>query len=277
MVKLFKSLMRGSLGEQVSWAEEWEKASRAKADLFKIIDAMPSVLGILRNMLENELKRLGKTVDIDKVYINTDPAFPADQKRPTGTLWDVTVHCLNNNVSPAYILGGDGVFFLPNTFSEQFKVNVLNTLIVEDLIAAVAGGFEKTLRAEIAKFWAAPARSMRPDSAPLSNKQTFIEAYAVVTSAELSLSVMANNFDARLGERFARLLDADAGRAAFEVKLQPAQDYLLSLQPCFVLDNAERADAEMPLGNESTSYLMHTPENGFEFFDKNTELHSKLQ
>ncbi|WP_448694728.1 dermonecrotic toxin domain-containing protein [Pseudomonas moraviensis] len=277
MVKLFKSLMRGSLGEQVSWAEEWEKASRAKADMFKIIDAMPSVLGILRNMLENELKRLGKTVDIDKVYINTDPAFPADQKRPSGTLWDVTVHCLNNDVSPAYILGGDGVFFLPNTFSEQFKVNVLNTLIVEDLIAAVAGGFEKTLRAEIAKFWAAPARSMRPDSAPLSNKQAFIEAYAVVTSAELSLSVMANNFDARLGERFARLLDADAGRAAFEVKLQPAQDYLLSLQPCFVLDNAERADAEMPLGNESTSYLMHTPENGFEFFDKNTELHSKLQ
>lgn len=277
MVKLFKSLMRGSLGEQVSWAEEWEKASRAKADLFKIIDAMPSVLGILRNMLENELKRLGKTVDIDKVYINTDPAFPADQKRPSGTLWDVAVHCLNNDVSPAYILGGDGVFFLSNTFSEQFKVNVLNTLIVEDLIAAVAGGFEKTLRVEIAKFWAAPARSMRPDSAPLSNKQAFIEAYAVVTSAELSLSVMANNFDARLGERFAHLLDADAGRAAFEVKLQPAQDYLLSLQPCFVLDNAERADAELPLGNESTSYLMHTPENGFEFFDKNTELHSKLQ
>ena len=61
MAKLFKSLMRGSLGEQVTWAEEWEKASQAKAGLFKIIDAMPSVLDILRNMLESELKRLGKT------------------------------------------------------------------------------------------------------------------------------------------------------------------------------------------------------------------------
>jgi hypothetical protein len=92
--------MRGSFGEQVTWPEEWEKAAQAKTDLFKIIDAMPSVLDILRNMLEGELKRLGKTVDIDKVYINTDPAFPADENRPSGTLWDVTVHCLNNNVSP---------------------------------------------------------------------------------------------------------------------------------------------------------------------------------
>ncbi|MFI8224848.1 hypothetical protein [Pseudomonas sp. NPDC085632] len=52
MAKLFNSLMRGSLGEQVTWAEEWEKADQAKADLFKICDAMPSVLHILRNMLE---------------------------------------------------------------------------------------------------------------------------------------------------------------------------------------------------------------------------------
>lgn len=277
MVKLYKSLMRGSLGEQVTWPEEWEKAIQAKEDLFKIVDAMPSVLDILRSMLGSELKRLGKTIDIDKVYINTDSAFPDNGSRPSGTLWEVTVHCLDNNVSPAYIMGGDGVYSLPDTRNEQFKVSALNVLIVEDLIAAVTTGLQKTLQTEIAKFWAAPARSMRPDAAPLSNKQAFIEACAVVTSAELSLSVMANNFDAWLGERFAHLLEADGGRAAFEVRLQPEQDYLLSLQPCFVLDNAERADAEMPLVNESTSYLLHTPENGFEFFEKNIDLHSKLQ
>ena len=271
MVKLYKSLMRGSLGEQVTWPEEWEKAIQAKEDLFKIVDAMPSVLDILRSMLDSELKRLGKTIDIDNVYINTDSAFPDNGSRPSGTLWEVTVHCLDNNVSPAYIMGGDGVYSLPDTRNEQFKVNALNVLIVEDLIAAVTTGLQKTLQTEIAKFWAAPVRSMRPDTAPLSNKQAFIEACAVVTSAELSLSVMANNFDAWLGERFAHLLEADGGRAAFEVRLQPEQDYLLSLQPCFVLDNAERADAEMPLVNESTSYLLHTPENGFEFFEKNIE------
>jgi hypothetical protein len=269
--------MRGSLGEQVTWAKEWEKANQAKAGLFKIIDAMPSVLDILRNRLESELKRLGKAVDIDKVYVNTDPAFPANENRPSGSLWDVAVYCLNNNVSPAYIVGGDGVFFLPDTFSAKFKVNTLNTLIVEDLIAAVATGLEKTLRTEIAKFWAAPAKPLRANTAPLSNKLAFIEAYAVVTSAELSLSVMANNVDAPLGERFAQLLDADNGRATFEVNLRPTQDYLLSRQPCFVLDNAERPAAEMPLVNESTAYLMHTPTKGFEFFEKNTDLHRKLQ
>lgn len=60
MVKLYKSLMRGFFGEQVTWPEEWEKATQAKTDLFKIIDSMPSVLDILRNILEGELKRLGK-------------------------------------------------------------------------------------------------------------------------------------------------------------------------------------------------------------------------
>ncbi|HWH85741.1 MAG TPA: DUF6543 domain-containing protein [Pseudomonas sp.] len=277
MIKLFKSLMRNTRGEQLTWAEEWEKASRAKADLFKIVEAMPSVKDILRNMLESELRRLGKVVDIDNVYVNTDPAFPANENRPSGTLWDVTVYCLDNNVSPAYIMGGDGVFFLPDTLSEQFKVNVLNTLIVEDLIAAVASGLEKTLRTEIAKFWAAPAKPVRPGNPSWTNKQAFTEAYALVTSAELSLAVMANSFDAYLGERFADLLDSATGRGVFEVHLQPRQDYLASLQPCFVLDNAERPETQMPLVNESTGYLMHTPENGFEFFDKNIDLHSKLQ
>ncbi|TDK57584.1 dermonecrotic toxin domain-containing protein [Pseudomonas moraviensis] len=275
MNKLHKSLMRGSWGEQVSWAEEWEKASQAKTDLFKIVDAMPSVLDIIRNMLKVELKRLLITIDIDQVHVNTDPAFPVSENRPSGTLWDVIVHCLDNNVIPAY-MGSDGVFFLPDTLSEQFKVNVLNTLIVENLITTVAGGLEKTLRTEIARFWAAPTIPMRADTAPLSNKQAFIKAYAVVTSAELSLSVMAN-IDAGLGERFAYLLDSVNGRGAFEVNLHPRQDYLLSYRPCFVLDNAERPDAEMRLVNESTSYLMHTPENGFEYFDKNTDLHRKLQ
>ncbi len=276
MSKLFKSLMRHSLGEQVTWAEEWEKASQAKSRLFAIIDAMPTVADTVRNLLESELARLRKNIDIDKVYINTDPAFPAAENRPSGTLWEVTLYCLDNNVSPLYIDGSDGVFLLPDTFGEQFKVKTLDTLIVEDLIAAVSAGLPTALRSDIGKFWAASVQSARPDAEPSSNKQAFIEAYASVTSAELSLSVMANNFDASLGERFAYLLDG-MGRGTFEVNLQPVPDYLQSLQPCFVLDNAERPEAEMPLVNESTSYLLHTPENGFELFEKNSELHEHLQ
>jgi hypothetical protein len=277
MSKLFKSLMRNSFAEPVSWIEEWNKASLAKDELFAMIDAMPTVRDILRNMIESELKRLGKNVDVDKVYVNTDNAFPARKDRPTGTLSDVVFYCIDNNVSPQYILGGDGVFFLPDTLSNQFKVTALNIFIVTDLIEVVSVGLEKRLRAELAKFWAAPVQSPRSESASLSNKQAFIQAHALVTSAELSLSVMANNFDAHWGERFAHLLDLENGQGAIEVNLQAGQGYLESLQPCFILDNAERPDAEMKLVSESTSYLMHTPEKGFEFFEKNTDLHSKLQ
>ncbi|WP_434767744.1 dermonecrotic toxin domain-containing protein [Pseudomonas triticicola] len=277
MSKLFKSLMRHSNGQEVTWVEEWEKASRAKSELFAIIDGVPSVQNVLRNMLESELKRLRKSVDIDKVYVNTDPVLPVTDNRPSGTLWEVVLYCLDNNVTPAYVLGGDGVFFLPDTLSGEFKVNVLNTQNVEDLISALAEGLEKALRSATGKFWAASVQPARPDSKPVSNKQAFIEAYALVTSAELSLSVMANNFDVGLGERFAWLLDSDTGNGAFEVNLQPAQDYLQALQPCFVLDNSERPEAEMPLLGESTGYLLHTPENSFEYFEKNTELHKQLQ
>lgn len=143
MSKLFKSLMRDTVGDQVTWTEEWEKASRAKAELFAIIDAMPSVHDILRNMLEAELKRLGKSVDIDKVYINTDPAFEPSDNRPSGSLWQVTLYCVDNNVTPGYIMGGDGVFVLPDTLDDQFKVSGLTIFVVEDLIAAVTAGLEK--------------------------------------------------------------------------------------------------------------------------------------
>ncbi|MCP1474504.1 hypothetical protein ABIA54_001408 [Pseudomonas sp. EB276 TE3739] len=277
MSKLFKSLMRNSFAELVSWTDEWEKASRAKSDLYAIIDNIPTVRTILGNMLESELKRLGKSIDIDKVYVNTDNAFPASKNRPTGTLHEVVFHCLNNNVTPAYIHGGDGVFFLPDTLNDQFKVSGLNLLIVEDLIEFASAGLEKKLRTELQRFWAAAVHPPHGDSAALSNKQAFVQAYGLLTSAELSLSVMANNFDVQWGERFAWLLDSESGQGMYEVNLRGGRDYLESLQPCFVLDNAERSDTGMTLVDESTGYLMHTPENGFEFFEKNTDLHSKLQ
>lgn len=274
---LFKSLMRHSIGEQVTWGEEWEKARHAKDELFAIIEAIPTVQAILRKTLVGELQRLGQAIDIDNVYINTDASVPASVERPSGTLWEVVRYCLDNNVVPAWKVIGDGVFYLPDTFSDQFKVDGLGVHVVQNLISVLSAGLENNLRTEIEKFWAGAVTSARPQNASLSNKQAFIEAYGLVTSAELSLSVMANSFDGYLGERFASLLDSATGQGAYEVYLQPAPDYLESLQPCFVLDNAERSDAEMKLVNESTSYLMHTPENGFEHFDKNIDLHNKLQ
>lgn len=277
MTNTFKSLMRNSVGEEVTWMMEWEKADLAKSELFAIVDAIPTVQAIARNMLEAELRLLGKDIDIDKVYVNTDSSIPEKEYRPSGTLCEVMFYCLDNNVIPAYVMGGDGVFFLPDTLSEQFKVSSLNGLIVEGLVSAVTERLEKTLRSELVKFWAAPVKSSRHEDALLTNKQAFTQAYALVTSAELSLAVMARNFDAYWGERFAYLLNSNTGRGTFEVNLQPQQDYLGSLQPCFVLDNAERSGSEMELVNESTCYLMHTPENGFEFFEKNIDLHTKLQ
>lgn len=277
MSTLFKSLMRHSIGEQVTWAEEWEKADHAKAELFAIIDAIPTVQNILRNMLVSELQRLGKEIDIDNVYVNTDASLPVSSNRPSGTLWEVALHCIDHNVIPAWIASGDGVFFLPDTFSDQFKVDGLSVHVIQQLISTLSAGLENNLRTELEIFWAGAASSTRAENASLSNKQAFIQTYGLLTTAELSLSLMAQRFEAYLGERFAGLLDSATGQGVFEVKLQPTPDYLDSLQPCFVLDNAERPEAEMKLVNESTGYLVHTLEGGFEYSDKNLDLHNKLQ
>lgn len=277
MSKLFKSLMRDSMYEEVTWGEEWQKADTAKNKLFAIVDAIPSVRAVARKMLEAELRRRGKTIDIDKVYINTDNTFADKALRPSGSLSDVMFYCLDNNIVPEYIMGGDGVFVLPETFDEQFKVSSLNVLIVQDLVSAVSDGLENALRSELATFWAAAANTHVAETASLTNKQVFTQAYSLLTSAELSLAVMAQNLDEQWGSRFAGLLNAETGRGAYQVSLQPQQDYIASLQPCFVLDNAERSDAQMKVVSESTGYVMHTPENGFEFFEKNTDLHEKLQ
>ncbi|SDS35993.1 dermonecrotic toxin domain-containing protein [Pseudomonas granadensis] len=277
MSTLFKSLMRHTIGEQVTWAEEWEKANRAKGELFAIIEAIPTVQDILRSMLVTESQRLGKEIDIDNVYVNTGASLPGSSNRPSGTLWEVALHCLDHNVIPAWIAGGDGVFFLPDTFSDQFKVDGLSVHVIQELISTLSAGLENNLRTELETFWAGAVSSTRAKHSSLSNKQAFIQAYGLLTSAELSLSLMAQRFEAYFGERFADLLDSATGQGVFEVKLQPTPDYLDSLQPCFVLDNIEHPEAEMKLVNESTGYLVHTLENGFEYFDKNLDLHGKLQ
>lgn len=110
MSKMFTSLMRDSEGEKVTWGQEWEKATIAKNKLFAVVDGAPSVKLIVRKMLESELVQRRKKVDIDNVYINTGSLKADGKRRPSGTLSEVVLYCLDNNVQPGYVVGGDGVF-----------------------------------------------------------------------------------------------------------------------------------------------------------------------
>jgi hypothetical protein len=120
-------------------------------------------------------------VDIDNVYINTG-SLKADGKRwPSGTLSEVVLYCLDNNVQPSYVVGGDGVFYLADTFSDKFKVPEFSIQDVESLMLSLSGKLENKLQEELAGYWESPL---------LTNTQIFHQAYASVLTAELSLSVM---------------------------------------------------------------------------------------
>jgi hypothetical protein len=277
MSKMFTSLMRDSEGEKVTWAQEWEKATIAKNKLFAVVDGAPSVKLIVRKMLESELVQRRKKVDIDNVYINTGSLKADGKRRPSGTLSEVVLYCLDNNVQPGYVVGGDGVFYLADTFSDKFKVPEFSIHDVESLVSSLSGELENKLQEELAGYWAAAAKATAVESPLLTNTQIFHQAYASVLTAELSLSVMTGAVPDFLGGRFAHLLNAAKSQGAFEVRLQPDEDYLGGPGPRFVLDNAERAGSEMKWLNEDTGYVVHTPKYGFEYFSRSTELYKKLQ
>ncbi|WP_277760628.1 DUF6543 domain-containing protein [Pseudomonas sp. A34-9] len=278
MTNIYKSLMRGSEGEEFTWLVEWEKAARIQDELFSIINAMPTVRTIARQLLKDEFKRQSKSIDIDKAYINIKDKTYESATRPSGQLVDVLFYCLDQNVLPNYLAGGgDGLFYLPDTFSDQFKVAGCTIFDVEDAITNTLLKIETKLGSEVSRYWAAPAKSSMADQPSLTNRQALQHAVLALLTAELSLGYMAGYFDNRLGARFVSLLNVESGRGAYTVLLNPVPDYLTLLGPGFVLDNAEQNSPEMKLVKDSTGYIMHTPENGFEYFENNIGLDEKLR
>lgn len=277
MDKLYKSLMRGSEGAEVTWRAEWVKAAAAQDDLFAIVEAIPTVRQIARQALQQELQQRRKNIDIDNVYINvTDQSYEIE-RRPSGKLSDVLFHCLDNNVLPNYLDGGgDGVFHLPETVGEQMRVKGFSIFEAEEAITDTLRNLESSLRSEMGKYWAAPVKVAATENTGLTNKQAFQQAYNVVLTAELSLKAMAGFLDHGMAKRYCYLLNLENGAGAYNVVVSPEPDYRTSLGPGFVLDNAMRADPEMKLLNEPTGYVLHTPGNGFEYFARNLDLPATL-
>jgi hypothetical protein len=277
MDKLYKSLMRGSEGAEVTWRAEWVKSAAAQNDLFAIVEAIPTVRQIARQALQQELQQRQKNINIDNVYINITDQSNEIERRPSGKLSEVLLHCLDNNVAPSYLAGGgDGVFHLPDTVGEEMRVKGFSIIEAEEAITYTLRNMESSLRSEIGKYWAAPVKVATTENTGLTNKQALQQAYNVVLTAELSLKAMAGFLDHGMATRYCYLLNLENGAGAYNVVVSPESDSRTSLVPGFVLDNAMRADPQMKLLNESTGYVIHTPGNGFEYFARNIDAHATL-
>ncbi|PKA69236.1 hypothetical protein ATI02_2069 [Pseudomonas baetica] len=276
MQKTYNSLMLGSEGDKVTWTEEWDKALQAQKHLSVIVDKIPTVRFVARLALQNELQRRKKAVDLDKVYINVISDDYQIERRPSGTLVDVLIYCLDTNTVPNYLGGeGDGVYYLPDTFSDKFRVAGFSIVDVESVVTATLGSFEASLRSELNNYWAAPATDSS-GQAGMTNQQEFKKAYAQMLAAELSLAVMTMGIREALASRYSDLLSMDSGDGVYRAVVVPEQEYLTARGPSIILDNAARTHSQMNLLNDNTDYVLHTPDKGFEFFASNLQLHKEL-
>jgi hypothetical protein len=184
--------MRGSEGAEVTWRAEWVKAAAAQDNLFAIVEAIPTVRQIARQALQQELQQRQKNIDIDNVYINITDQSNEIERRPSGKLSEVLLHCLDNDVVPSYLAGGgDGVFHLPDTVGEEMRVKGFSIIEAEEAITYTLRNMESSLRSETGKYWAAPVKVASTEKTGLTNKQALQQAYNVLLTAELSLKAMA--------------------------------------------------------------------------------------
>ncbi|POA46732.1 hypothetical protein C1893_18525 [Pseudomonas sp. MPR-ANC1] len=271
-----KNIWQGELiSKDASWPIEWARAVEAKQNLFDLINAIPTVEVIARQVLQRELERHHISIDVDNAYINTKDKVYEIDRRPSGTIAEVLIHCIDHNVQPNYLSGGgDGIFHMPDTYSDGMKVQGVSIFGVEDAIIKTLSDMGRSLRVALQKFWAAPAPSISSDAPMLTNKQAFQHAYVQVIAKELSLTVMAGHVEANLAIRFFELMNSEFGLGAHEIVLNPQPDYLTSFGPSFVINNELLDDLSI---KGSSGYLVHTPTEGFEFTDTNGQMFDTLQ
>ncbi|WP_415757890.1 hypothetical protein [Pseudomonas sp. LT1P18] len=272
MNETFRSLMLGHKGDEVDSAVELAKASGTLDELHEIVQAIPSIREVVRQALSVAMSRLSNGIDIDKVYINRGKASSGMGLRPTGTLSEVLLYCLEFHVLPGYVQGDDGVYYVPDTLDEKFKVHGLGIIAVEEAITKVLLSLENHLKSALDKHWSSSAVTA---GGALSNKNALQENLTQVLMAELSLSVMTDVLKEPEALRVAELMEADTP-TFFAIKTGATHAAVNSLGSSFVVDRSFLSLSEIKPSPDLFGWILYTPNSGYEYFQSSLQMHETL-
>lgn len=274
--KMFVSLMLDTLRQRVDSATELKKANLVGQQLLAVLKAIPSFKDMARDRLVEELREYHPGVELDKVFVNRGSHTENLENRPVGSLMEVHFECLSRNLHPNYMIGSDGVYDRPNTTDSQFKVPGLDIYQVERLLENARKNLSWKHRNSLDQYWKAAANG-QVDGNPSSTHQDVLQqSIARTLMAELSLSVIGGRLEPHQGERVADILLSGHGGSLYQVVINNVGEFPVRLSSGFVVDMSGLGNAELLLNNDHYTYVLYTPDRGFEFFLSSNDVHVAL-
>lgn len=101
-----------------------DDARRAGEELRAVLERSPTLRDVVRKRLSERFERLGKSLDVERLYINTGADQTGIESRPSGSILDVFFALLKRAVYPSYIQNYDFVYLSPGTTDAHLKSRV---------------------------------------------------------------------------------------------------------------------------------------------------------
>lgn len=273
MSLISKSSMVGAVLKNPDGQLALDDARRAGEELRVLLKRSPSLREVVRINLSERFGRLGRSFDVENLYINAGDVQDDIENRPSGSIFDVFMHCLGRGIYPAYIQGDDFVYSSPETTDARLRIESIKITDVESVLLQALQQLASDQASAFRQYWNSPVHSQPEES--ISQKEWLESAFAEALRAELALTQVAGSLKSYQALRAAELLK---GRSpgGFKISLRSASGLARDLVSGFVMSYSDISTSEIKLSAEAYGWFLYTPDNGFEYFSSSVEMHAGL-
>jgi hypothetical protein len=250
-----------------------DDARRAGDELKGLLSRSPSLREVVRINLSERFGRLGKSFDVENIYINTGDIKDDIENRPSGSILDVFMQCLGRGIYPTYIQGSDFVYSSPQTIDARLRVESVKITEVEQVLLQALQQLASHQASALRQYWSSTVQSQPEES--ISQKELLETAFAEALRAELALTEVAGSLKSYQSLRAAELLKARSP-GGFRISLRSASGLTKDLVSGFVMSYSSIATSQIKLSGDAYGWFIYTPDNGFEYFSSSADMHAAL-
>lgn len=241
--------------------------------LRELLESSPSLREVVQTHLSEQFGRLGASLDVERFYINAGNTRDGIESRPSGSILDVFMQCLERGVDLNYIQGSDFVYLRPGTTDARLRVEFINITQVETVLLQALQQLASYQANALREYWNSPVHSQ--SEASTSRKISLETAFAEALQAELALTQVAGSLRDYQALRAAELLKARPP-GAFKISIRSTSGRAQDLVSGFVMSYSAIASSEIKLSSDAYGWFLYTPDNGFEYFSSSSDLHAAV-
>lgn len=273
MGMMFKASMVDAVLDNPDGQVALDDARRTGEELRGMLERSPSLREVVRKRLSERFERLGKSLDVERLYINAGSDQYEIESRPSGSILDVFFDLLKRAVYPSYIQNHDFVYLSPGTTDARLKIESLKIVDVEDVLTQALQQLASDQASASRQYWSS---SIRSQSGELTTHKVLLEAaFAEALRAELALTEVAGSLKSYQALRAREMLRMDSP-GAYKISIRATSGIARDLASGFVMSYSSIADSEVKLSSDAYGWFLYTPDKGFEYFSSSSDLHAAL-